>query len=464
MSHRLTILLAALALALLLGVPALYQPAASSRPADVPTLVIITPHNEQIRHEISHGFARWHQHHFNSPAAIDWRAIGGTSDIERQLLSQFASLARSGSIDQGTGYDIVFGGGDFFFDKRLKPGVASQPILLPVHLPPDLLASVYPQPTLAGKKLHDPDLQWWGVVLSTFGIVHNPQLFAALNLPAPNTWSDLSTEKLIGNVAMADPSHSGSVRVTYDAILQWYGFDRGIATLRRMAANSRYFSDSASRIPLDVSSGEAAAGVAIDFYGKYQSHIVGPSRLQFTTPPDATVVTADPVAILRGTKNLELSQRFIQFLLSRDAQALWNLPPGDDLGPIRYPLGRMPIRPDIYTGPLRPRLLDPTNPYDLARPLPPGTPSYFRVMPTLFHAMAMHVHHDLRTAWQTIADERDPQRKAAIIALFDELPFTQQQLLDAPARWKANPDAEHDDRIAWTTFFRDRYRKIAAMK
>ena len=46
------------------------------------------------------------------------------------------------------------------------------------------------------------------------------------------------------------------------------GWEAGLQLLIRMAANSRYFTDSASKIPHDVAQGNAAAGMCIDFYGR----------------------------------------------------------------------------------------------------------------------------------------------------------------------------------------------------
>src|SRR5260221_447862 len=46
------------------------------------------------------------------------------------------------------------------------------------------------------------------------------------------------------------------------------GWKRGMSDLLKIAANARYFADSSPLVPIDVSRGEAAAGVAIDFYAR----------------------------------------------------------------------------------------------------------------------------------------------------------------------------------------------------
>ena len=52
-----------------------------------PTVVVITPMNEAIRYEFGRAFSAWHRARHGRPARVDWRAIGGTSEIMRYLVS-----------------------------------------------------------------------------------------------------------------------------------------------------------------------------------------------------------------------------------------------------------------------------------------------------------------------------------------------------------------------------------------
>jgi len=405
-------------------------------------LVIYSPHNEQIRYEVALAFSRWYEEKHHQSVTIDWRNVGGTSDIERILKSQFAALARTGNEDDGIGADLVFGGGDHSFDSVLKAGInvpvldeRGQPVLddkgklklrnipltQPIHIDDDLKAAAYPAPMIADKKLYDPDGHWWGVVLSSFGIVYNRDVLRTLGLPEPQTWSDLADPRYTGWIALADPSHSGSVKVTYEAILQRYGWRRGVQVLRRVFASARYFAPGATQIPIDVSSGEAAAGMCIDYYARQQAESVGTTRLDYVAPADATVITADPVAVLRGAPHRELAIRFVEFLLTEPGQALWDFKVGDDWGPQKFALRRAPIRRDIYEK-YADRLIDKINPFTIAQPLPVGVPAYFSVIPTFLHAMCMDIHDDLRAAWVTINHTPDGELKTKMLEQFDALP------------------------------------------
>ena len=176
-------------------------------------LVVLTPHNEHIRYEVGEAFREWHREKYGTPAEIDWRNTGGSSDIIRLLGSLYEALGREGKEDQGSGYDVVFGGGDYLFDRRLKVGVTVTttsgekrkiPITQATQLDPEFVNSVFPSPMIADRRLYDADGHWWGVVISSFGIVYNTDLVELERLPVPATWSDLADPKYFGWVGMVN--------------------------------------------------------------------------------------------------------------------------------------------------------------------------------------------------------------------------------------------------------------------
>src|SRR6476646_1560984 len=140
-----------------------------------------------------------------------------------------------------------------------------------------------------------------------------------------------------------------------------------MSELLKIAANARYFTDSSSIVPNDVSRGEAAAGMAIDFYARITEETVGASRARFFAPIGATAITPDPVGILHGTKGrrLELATHFVEFLLSIEGQRLWELKAGLPGGPVERALRRPPIRQDVYAD--RTGWADDFNPFQIAK-------------------------------------------------------------------------------------------------
>ena len=126
------------------------------------------------------------------------------------------------------------------------------------------------------------------------------------------------------------------------------GWERGLQIIQRASANARYFTNAGSQVPVDVSLGDAAIGMCIDFYGRFQSEAIRvgdtPSRLQYFTPSGGSSVGVDPIALFRGAPNPEAAKMFIEFVLSLEGQKLWNFKVGTLGGPVKYALRRQPIR------------------------------------------------------------------------------------------------------------------------
>ena len=139
-----------------------------------------------------------------------------------------------------------------------------------------------------------------------------------------------------------------------------------------IAANGRYFADSSGKVPRDVTSGNAVAGMCIDYYGRTFEDTVrgedGESRVRFVVPVGGTSVSVDPVAVLRGAPHGELAQDFVEFLISTEGQQLWTYAKGSEGGPRYRNLRRLPVRRDFYTPENEERMVDGNvKPYELAQ-------------------------------------------------------------------------------------------------
>ncbi len=60
----------------------------------------------------------------------------------------------------------------------------------------------------------------------------------------------------------ADQAHPGRIVAE--------GWTSAMRLIQAMGANTRYFTDSSPKIPLDVGDGDSAVGMSIDFYGRFQ--------------------------------------------------------------------------------------------------------------------------------------------------------------------------------------------------
>ena len=105
-------------------------------------------------------------------------------------------------------------------------------------------------------------------------------------------WSDLGNPRFFKQVALADPTKSGSAAKAFEMIIQQQmqdasitggacrrasslelGWTRGLQVIQRASANTRYFTDSASQVPVDVSLGDAAIGMCIDSAGDFKARL-----------------------------------------------------------------------------------------------------------------------------------------------------------------------------------------------
>lgn len=427
--------LIALVLLVLLGVPILARRSDEGSSGASRRVVILSPHNEQIRSELGRGFSRWHEAKHGEPVDVAWSTPGGTSEIRKMLIASTEAALRDDRPIGGNA-DLLFGGGSYEFKQLSKPvsvevsvlvdgeertETRTASILARVELPHAMLEAVYGDGRIGDERLFDPNGSWFGVALSGFGIVYNRPILEELGVPDPQVWADLADPRLRRWVVLANPGQSGSVATAMEAILQRRGWDEGWAILRRMAANSRSFVSSAAKAPIEVSAGEAAAGLCIDFYGRYQAQslrnaaiaIGDPEldRLGYIDPPGQTVIDPDPIAMLTGAPEPELSRRFIEFCLSEEGQALWQFRAGAaadpalgaPAGPERFELRRMPVRRDLYAR-FADRMVDAVDPWLVASAVPDPDSSMRSFIAPLFAAAAMDRATLLEAAWNAIVE------------------------------------------------------------
>lgn len=455
-------------------------------------LVVITPHDAQIRAEIGGAFIRKWKADTGETLDIDWRIPGGSSEIIMLLKSEYLAAFRdyferagnswsteiaSGftnnssakvtlagqearrtflNSDVGIGIDVIFGGGASDYQQLADAGylVAGSPgddvgfRAIRKHHPDWFNDKVMPS-SYSGEQYRDPEDRWVGVLLASFGIIYNTEVYQQLgDLPAPRQWPDLADPRLEGYLALADPTKSGSVAKAFELMIQQQmveafdtsdrtvgadaerraidnGWIKGLQLIQRLAGNARYFTDSAGKIGLEVARGDAAAGMAIDSYGRvlteFVEHESGSTRVRYVIPARGTSLSVDPVAMLRGAPHPELATAFLSFLLSSEGQKLWALKPGVPDGPKMFALRRFPVRRDIYSS-SQPELFTEgkIDPYERISEFvyhPNWTQSLFSALRFMIRVMCIDPHDELREAWQAII--RNGMDEKALAAFHD---------------------------------------------
>ena len=412
-------------------------------------LIIISPHPEGIETEFGNNFEKWYEEQTSRTVKTDWRDVGGTSSNYRFIESEFKR------VPDGISVDIFFGGGT---DNYLR--LSNNGWLNAYKLPEAQLAQM--TQSFQGIPLYDAEHQWYGAALSSFGIMHNEELREMLSLPKVKTWRDLGDVALLGKIGAADPRESGSAHMVYEIILQTLGWEEGFALLTKLGGNVRGFSAGANAIPTDVVAGQVIYGLAIDFYAYGQIAVVGADKIQYVVPADGAVVTADPIAILKGAPNLSVAQKFLEFVLSEDAQKLWMLRDTDSEGPKwKGGLNRASVLPALYDK-LGERCIVP-NPFAME-----GTPFQYNsdkggtrwnIVNDLFGVLIIDSHKDLVNAWKAIRKCKDPAKRDAAIAVLTKMPITEEEAMKlARSDWK-DPTIRNEKIKEWGQFAKKKFKE-----
>jgi iron(III) transport system substrate-binding protein len=448
-------------------------------------IVVLTPHNESIRHEFGEAFATFWKQETGRSVHVDWRTPGGTSEIRMVLDAGYKAAAETGR--EGIGVDLLFGGGQPDF-----AGQAKKSRFVPLRVfktMPELFAEGGPIPqSFTGEQYFPGDHTWVGTCISQFGICYNPDAVKRLKQPVPTSWSDLADPGYAGTLALADPTKSGSVARTFELIVQAEilreltqsptdrqaaldaGWAAGLQLIQRLAANARYFTDSASKIPHDVAQGNAAAGMCIDFYGRSYSEkhktSSGIPRLLWIAPMGGTTLSADPIGVLKGAPHPEIAQRFVEFCLSPAAQTIWFGKPGTPGGPKDRALHRTPIRRDIY----QPDIQESSTMPDIRPYQDPGNFTYqpeltgksFNTLRILVKVMCIDSHDEMKSAWRALRQAGMPADALAVFSDVSIMPYGVGSRGD-PRLTSPDPlrNAENTNRIG--EWFRANYRRAETM-
>ncbi len=361
------------------------------------TLTVITRHESTILQKAAEKF-------LNSPVAkelgiknIQWVQAGP---------EQWLTYIKMG-IQRGHPIDVAWGGGPTLFNiidqagylQPLNPqeNPAYYAVLYEMTKIPKEVAGV---PTF--KVGSDGYVHWIGAALSSFGITVNHKVLDQLNLPTPETWTDL-TKPIYGKllperplIGIADPTMSTSNTRMYEIILQAYGWDQGWRILTLMAANSKIYGGS-GLVRDAVIRGDIAAGITIDFYGYTAMH-QNPA-CEYIIPKGATIINADPIAIIKGTKHPVAAAAFVAWVLSEyGGQQVWLDPD----------INRLPINPLVFNttvGKERPDLYKAfetaihSKGINFNETLAMDTE---RAMQFYFKATLVNAHDDLQSTWAHI--------------------------------------------------------------
>lgn len=159
---------------------------------------------------------------------------------------------------------------------------------------------------------YDPEKYYFGTKLITTGIMYNTKS----GLPKPESWNDLLKPEAKGQVIMPSPLYSGAAVIHVGTLAAQPAF--GWEYFEKLAKNGAIAAQGNGNVNDAVSRGDKAYGVIIEYmaYGQKKKG----SPVDFVFPKEGVTVINQPVAIMKGARNVAAARKFVDFQLSKEAQ------------------------------------------------------------------------------------------------------------------------------------------------
>lgn len=185
------------------------------------------------------------------------------------------------------------------------------------------------------KSGNEPDLLPWaqnildisggrvtGIYAGALGIAYNKQILQEKGLPAPSCWKDLVNEVYKGEIQIANPNSSGTAYTALASLVQIFGEDEAFEYLAALNGSVNSYTKSGSAPIKAVARGETLIGVAFMHDAVTQKQAGFP--VEIVAPCEGTGYEIGAVSIIKGARNLDNAQLFVDYVLSAEGQATGN--------------------------------------------------------------------------------------------------------------------------------------------
>ena len=187
----------------------------------------------------------------------------------------------------------------------------------------------------------DKDYCFWGARIICMVIAYNTENVKE----PPQNWIDLIDPKWKGQIVIANPDYSGASLITIGALAQKFGWEY----FEQLRANNVAVVKGNNVVGAKLATGEFNIGISIHNI-IFDMKNTG-SNLDYLYPKDGSIMITSPIAIFKDTQKKELSELFLNYILSPEGQKILV-----DKGNF------IPVRKDV--------------------PFPPNTPTWDELMET----------------------------------------------------------------------------------
>jgi iron(III) transport system substrate-binding protein len=166
------------------------------------------------------------------------------------------------------------------------------------------------------------DGTWTGFCVLTLGIGVNRQRFSE-KFPGkalPETWDDLADPDYKGELIFTDPAASSTGYLFLQSQLQGRGEEAGWDYFKRLTPLAAQLPPSGGAPPRLIGTGEYTLCVA--YIHAMQLYVSQGFPVSIIAPP-RTVGEIDAVSVIKGGPNTANARKFVDFMLSKEAQELF---------------------------------------------------------------------------------------------------------------------------------------------
>ncbi len=177
-----------------------------------------------------------------------------------------------------------------------------------------------------------------GFYTSAIGFGYNTDVLAKKKLAEPKCWADLIKPEYKGEIEISHPATSGTAYTVIAALVQIMGEDAAFDYLKKLHRNVSNYTRSGQAQAPNVAKGEVGIGVSFIFGFDKWRHDKYPVKT--VAPCEGTGYEVGGIAIVKGARNKEAAQRYYNFLMSAEGQAV-----GGRAGSLQAP-ANMTFKPD----------------------------------------------------------------------------------------------------------------------